>query len=83
MGLLSQALEVRFGGRGIAGDILLSEIYAMACSETERTPFAPFLKRKLLSTLHIVRLAPLAPGSFCSRGSLFLGNSGGRHLVPG
>ena len=42
--------EVRFGGRGIPGNVLLSEIYAMACSETERTPFAPFLKRKLPPT---------------------------------
>ena len=29
--------EVRFGGRGIPGNVLLSEIYVLACLE----PFAP------------------------------------------
>ena len=41
--LVAVFFEVRFGGRGIAGNVLLGEIYAMACSEP---PVRQFSKKK-------------------------------------
>ena len=56
--LVAVFFEVRFGGRGIPGNVLLSEIYVVACSESPLQQFSNknntfCLKQQLVNAIRV------------------------------